>query len=154
MMAPCIVQEIYANLWRVRGPVWGDFEGLFVSVAGLSGQARFRWSCLFENYKHGQTHLSSHFLTENDEGIPFFTRQVYVFSQKPCTCEVKDCYRNLSMSCGCFTVFLRALFFGTKTFVLVCSGEGHCTDHVWPINCFASLAMNEGSVFSKTTRGP
>ena len=26
--------NVYANLWRVRGPVRGDFEGLFVSVAG------------------------------------------------------------------------------------------------------------------------
>jgi hypothetical protein len=49
--APCIDNEfaqfhdgamywgtgnVYANLWRVRGPVCGDFEGLFVSVAGLS----------------------------------------------------------------------------------------------------------------------
>ena len=30
----CGTGNVYANLWRVRGPVCGDYEGLFVSVAG------------------------------------------------------------------------------------------------------------------------
>jgi hypothetical protein len=46
--------NVYANLWRVRGLVCGDFE---VSLCKWPDRgARFRWNCLFENCKHAQTY--------------------------------------------------------------------------------------------------
>ena len=115
MIEPCIVvRAMYMQ-------IYGEQEDLCVGILTVSlcewlDRARFRWSCLFESCKHGQTHLSSHFLTETDEGIPFWGDRC-MYSRRS---EVKELQQLVHDLWAIYRVF-EGSFFSANLFVLVCS---------------------------------